>query len=165
MIVRTASFLDDLRRCFLTALEADVAVAFLTTSGLVATRLKTDIEQALKRGLRLRILVDLSAGVTDPKALRALLQLQERGGSDIRLRAYLPDQGAILHTKLYIFKNPDGSCILTGSANWTEAALSQVAERGNKEHGLLVAGADADSISHADLLFRTCGKIKRGRST
>lgn len=122
------------------------AVAYVTKSGL--DQIKAGLERRLKDSVQLRLLIDLSAGNTDPTAVWDLLALRAKHPSLV-LRAYLPDGNSILHSKLYLQSAAQKVRLVTGSAN-----LSRPGLLASKEHGLLLAGAPSEpTISDAMAFF------------
>jgi hypothetical protein len=85
-------------RRFTQATQADLAVAFIKTTGL---RLCCLTWSRLEAGApqRVRVLTSDYLDITDPEALRLLLLLQERGAE---VRVYVTQEGSF-HLKAYIF--------------------------------------------------------------
>ena len=137
-----------------------ISVAFVSKSGL--DEIRTQLLECLKGGGRLRCIVDLTQGNTDPSALWDMLAIKADHPSQLDIRTYLDEDGGILHSKLFIgTTDEDVAAIITGSANISRAALYD-----NIEHGILVAGERdegviADSISYFDLIWssNTCKPI------
>jgi superfamily II DNA or RNA helicase len=106
--------LDRARRC-------DIAVSFLMDSG--ARLLVEHLRDFLARGGRARILVGDYLDVTEPVALRRLLDL----AGDIDLRIH-QSQGVGFHLKGYIFVEGDGATgegvAFVGSSNISASALT-----------------------------------------
>ena len=92
------------------------------------------LQTKLESGKRIRLLLDLEEGATDPTALWELVTLNSKFPSELLLKAYIPEKG-ILHSKVYISENENVSTLITGSANLSGAALQD-----NVEHGLRVVG-------------------------
>ena len=105
-------FLPHLSEAFTWATNADLAVAFIKTTGL--RLLLPDLEALVESNSskRLRILTSDYLDITDPEALRLLLLLQERGAE---VRVYTAHQGSF-HLKAYIFAQLDGQTLLAGTA-------------------------------------------------
>ena len=105
-------FLPHLSGAFSKATEADLAVAFVTQSGL--RLLLPDIESMVTAGspFRVRILTSDYLGVTDPSALRLLLLQQQRGAE---VRVYTT-QGDSFHLKAYIFARLEAEALVDGEA-------------------------------------------------
>ena len=146
MQVSTAHFGTDVPDIFEGNGNLDVAVAFVSGPGLDIVR--PALQQKLESETRVRLLLDLEDGATDPSALWALLALNSNFPSNLHLKAYVPNKG-ILHSKMYISENDSGMALLTGSANLSGAALHD-----NVEHGLLLIGTSQDqAISEAQAEF------------
>lgn len=106
------------------------SVAFITESGLV--QLKQAIKEALKRGVKGKILTTNYLTFSEPKALSDLLKLP-----NVETRMYyLTKEDQIgFHTKGYIFKKGDKYNVIIGSSNITSKALNI-----NKEWNSLISG-------------------------
>ena len=113
--------------------DVDLAVAFVSEPGLDLIR--PALLRKLEAGDKVRLLIDLEAGATDPTALWDLVTLNAEFPADLLLKAYVPDTG-ILHSKVYVSKNGNDVTLITGSANLSRAALNE-----NVEHGLHLVGA------------------------
>jgi superfamily II DNA or RNA helicase len=105
-------FLPHLSESFTWATQADLAVAFIKTTGL--RLLLPDLESMVDAGVpqRVRVLTSDYLDITDPEALRLLLLLQERGAE---VRVYTTQEGSF-HLKAYIFAKLDGQSLATGTA-------------------------------------------------
>ena len=146
MQLNTANFAADVPGIFEKAGDVDVAVAFVSEPGLALVR--TALQQKLESGGRLRLLLDLVVGATDPRALREMVTLNAEFPSNFLLKAYLPKKG-ILHSKVYISENGKDATLITGSANLSGAALQE-----NVEHGLrLVGTTEEQTIKEALVKF------------
>jgi SAM-dependent methyltransferase len=84
-------FLPHLSEAFTWATQADLAVAFIKTTGL--RLLLPDLESMVDTGApqRVRVLTSDYLDITDPEALRLLLLLQERGAE---VRVYTTQDGS-----------------------------------------------------------------------
>ena len=138
MQVKTAKFITDVPGIFEADGNVDVAVAFVSEPGLALVR--PALHQKLESGNRVRLLLDLEEGATDPTALWELVTLNSKFPSQFLLKAYIPQEG-ILHSKVYVAENGNDAILLTGSANLSGAAL-----RENVEHGLSVAGTIHEEV-------------------
>ena len=136
MQVKTANFANDVPAIFQADGDIDVAVAFVSGPGLALVR--PHLQKKLESGKRIRLLLDLEEGATDPTALWELVTLNSKFPSELLLKAYIPEKG-ILHSKVYISENENVSILITGSANLSGAALQD-----NVEHGLRVVGTTHD---------------------
>lgn len=109
-------FLPHLSEAFAWATQADLAVAFVKTTGL--RLLLPDLEAMIGadasggQSRRVRVLTSDYLDITDPEALRLLLLLQERGA---QVRVYSTQQGSF-HLKAYIFAKLDGRELVAGAA-------------------------------------------------
>jgi HKD family nuclease len=105
----TDHFLPHLSEAFTRATQADLAVAFIKTTGL--RLLLPDLESMVEAGAprRMRVLTSDYLDITDPEALRLLLLLQERGAE---VRVYTGS----FHVKAYIFARLDQQVLLAGTA-------------------------------------------------
>ncbi len=104
--------------------QIDLAVAFIKASGL--SLIYGALEDAVvRRGARLRVLTSDYLDVTDPRALRSLLLLAERGAE---LRVFQAERQSF-HLKAYICtRNEDGLAVwgaaFVGSSNLSRTALT-----------------------------------------
>ena len=138
MQISTANYAADVPGIFEAAGDIDVAVAFVSKPGLDLIR--PALLEKMGAGDRLRLLIDLEAGATDPTALWDLVTLNLQFPAILLVKAYVPDTG-ILHSKFYISKNGSHATLITGSANLSGAALGR-----NVEHGLQLVGAGNEPV-------------------
>ncbi len=104
------------------ASRVDAAVSFVMESGV--RLLRPHLEDLLERGGALRLLTGDYMDVTDPAALRGLLDLP----GEPTLRVF-EAAATGFHPKAWIFHFPDGSGVaLAGSSNLSETALRQGVE-------------------------------------
>lgn len=105
-------FLPHLSEAFAWTTQADLAVAFVKTTGL--RLLLPDLESVVDTGVprRVRVLTSDYLDITDPEALRLLLLLQERGAE---VRVYTTQEGSF-HLKAYIFAKLDDTRLVRGTA-------------------------------------------------
>ena len=105
-------FLPHLSEAFTWATQADLAVAFIKTTGL--RLLLPDLESMVDAGLsrRVRVLTSDYLDITDPEALRLLLLLQERGAE---VRVYTTKHGSF-HLKAYLFAKLEQQLLVAGTA-------------------------------------------------
>jgi superfamily II DNA or RNA helicase/HKD family nuclease len=100
------------------AREVDVAVAYATVQG--ARLLRGSLEQALREGARVRLLVGSYLGGTRPDALRELLVLGGMGA----LVLFIADPHLHFHPKVYRVVDGDGfEHLFVGSSNLSRSAL------------------------------------------
>ena len=105
-----------------TAQRVDIAVAFTLESGI---RLVEEyFRDILERGGSIRYLTGDYLGVTEPQALRLLLDLP----GDFELRVF-QSSGRSFHPKAYVVHNADGSsAAFVGSSNMSATALREGVE-------------------------------------
>lgn len=100
------------------AKQIDIIVSFLMESGV--KMLLRDLEKALKRGAKVRILTGNYLGITQPSALYMIkMQL----GDQVDLRFYNEKERSF-HPKSYIFHYETYSEIYIGSSNISRSALT-----------------------------------------
>ena len=138
MQLDTAHFFEDIPDIFGMDGGLDLSVAFVTDPGLSLVR--PSLEEKLESGQRIRLLLDLQEGATDPTALWELIALAHTYPSSLFLKAYVPNRG-ILHSKVYINESGSDVTLITGSANLSAAALAE-----NVEHGLRLTGTTSDRV-------------------
>ncbi len=117
--------------------DLSIAVAYISRQGLSA--IKDELTVLLRLGRRVRILLDLQSGNTDPSAVWDLVGLSDLYNT-LEIKTIVPsDDRGILHSKLFITHDEEDIDFLTGSANLTGAAFHR-----NLEHCLLLEGAASD---------------------
>ena len=102
--------------------SVDIIVSFLMESGV--NMLISDLENALKRGAKIRILTGNYLGITQPSALYLIKQ---KLGAQVDLRFY-NEKGRSFHPKSYIFHYKEHSEIYIGSSNISRSALTSGVE-------------------------------------
>ena len=110
-------FLPHLLRYLDQAVACDIAVAFLLDSG--ARLVVEHVRDFLMRGGRARILVGDYLDVTEPVALRRLLDLD----GNITFRVY-ETKNTAFHLKTYVFTTEESSVAFVGSSNLSASALT-----------------------------------------
>jgi hypothetical protein len=106
---------DALRRVLADAERLDVAVAFVTDSGVQVLR-----ELLAESGTPAKFRIVVRGGpVSDPDAVIALADL----GADVRV--VMGAQAPRFHPKLWISSHADGTRVLSGSGNLTAGGLDQ----------------------------------------
>lgn len=100
------------------AKQIDIIVSFLMESGV--KMLLKDLESALNRGARVRILTGNYLGITQPSALYMIKQRLE---NQVDLRFY-NEKDRSFHPKSYIFHYNHYSDIYIGSSNISRSALT-----------------------------------------
>jgi superfamily II DNA or RNA helicase/HKD family nuclease/SOS-response transcriptional repressor LexA len=105
-------FLPHLSEALSRATQADLAVAFIKTTGL--RLLLPDLHAMVdaSQSHRVRVLTSDYLDITDPEALRLLLLLQERGAE---VRVFTTQEGSF-HLKAYIFARLKADEIESGTA-------------------------------------------------
>lgn len=115
---RNRYLLYQLKMSMQSAVQIDIIVSFLMESGVKI--LLRDLEKALERGAKIRILTGNYLGITQPSALYLL---KYRLGNRIDLRFY-NDSGRSFHPKSYIFHYKQDAEIYIGSSNISYSALT-----------------------------------------
>ena len=98
--------------------SVDIIVSFLMESGV--KMLLDELENALKRGAKIRILTGNYLGITQPSALYLI---KRRLGDRVDLGFY-NEKNRSFHPKSYIFHYADCSEIYIGSSNISKSALT-----------------------------------------
>ncbi len=98
--------------------SVDIIVSFLMESGV--KMLLDELENALKRGAKIRILTGNYLGITQPSALYLI---KRRLGDRVDLRFY-NEKNRSFHPKSYIFHYAGYSEIYIGSSNISKSALT-----------------------------------------
>lgn len=100
------------------AVSVDIIVSFLMESGV--KMLLEELDHALNRGARIRILTGNYLGITQPSALYLI---KRKLGDRVDLRFY-NEKNRSFHPKSYIFHYADHSEIYIGSSNISRSALT-----------------------------------------
>lgn len=100
------------------AVSVDIIVSFLMESGV--KMLLEELDHALNRGARIRILTGNHLGITQPSALYLI---KRKLGDRVDLRFY-NEKNRSFHPKSYIFHYVDHSEIYIGSSNVSRSALT-----------------------------------------
>lgn len=98
--------------------SVDIIVSFLMESGV--KMLLGELDNALKRGARIRILTGNYLGITQPSALYLI---KRKLGDRVDLRFY-NEKGRSFHPKSYIFHYSEHSELYIGSSNISKSALT-----------------------------------------
>lgn len=104
------------------ATTIDIIVSFLMESGVKL--LLQDLKEALKRGVKIRILTGNYLKITQPQALY-LLKSELKDQVDLR---FYNNPNKSFHPKAYMFHNPIDSEIYIGSSNISRGALTSSIE-------------------------------------
>lgn len=98
--------------------SVDIVVSFLMESGV--RMLLGELDNALKRGAKIRILTGNYLGITQPSALYLI---KHRLGEQVDLRFY-NEKNRSFHPKSYMFHYKEYSTIYIGSSNISRSALT-----------------------------------------
>ncbi|MEG0918559.1 MAG: phospholipase D-like domain-containing protein [Anaerovoracaceae bacterium] len=107
-----------LKISFAMADSIDIVVSFLIETGVEL--LLEDIQKALDRNVKVRILTGNYLGITQPSALYLL---KGKFGDKIELKFY-NDRSRSFHAKAYIFHYENHNEIYVGSSNMSKSALT-----------------------------------------
>lgn len=115
----TSNLGKELKKSINNAENIDIIVSFLMESGVKL--ILNDLDEAIKRGVKIRILTGNYLNITQPQALYLLFE------KDIDLRFYNKPNHSF-HPKAYIFHNNEDSEIYIGSSNLSKGALTNSIE-------------------------------------
>lgn len=115
----TSNLGKKLKKSINNAENIDIIVSFLMESGVKL--ILNDLDEAIKRGVKIRILTGNYLNITQPPALYLLFE------KDIDLRFYNKPNHSF-HPKAYIFHNKEDSEIYIGSSNLSKGALTNSIE-------------------------------------
>ena len=115
---KTRYLLYQLKMSMKKADSIDILVSFLMESGI--RMILKDLDEALKRGTKIRILTGNYLGITQPSALYLV---KEKLGDQVELR-FFNDSHRSFHPKSYIFHYGKKSEIYIGSSNLSRSALT-----------------------------------------
>jgi hypothetical protein len=104
----------------------DIAVAWVRASGMAY--LSERLENFLRHGGQLTIIVGIDLQNTTREGLQALLDLEQYGRSETFV--YHNEAGSIFHPKLYLFRNEEEARLIVGSNNITQSGLYVNVEAG-----------------------------------
>jgi superfamily II DNA or RNA helicase/HKD family nuclease len=125
------------------ARQVDLAVAFALQSGVAL--LEPYLEDLLARGGEVRLVVGDYFDVTEPSALRRLMDLE--GGIE---QFVYESSGGSFHPKAWVFRGADGAgSAIVGSSNLTRTALTDGVEWN------LQSGPFLDDWAHVHAAFET----------
>lgn len=116
------SLLENLKRILKKADRADIAVAFISVSGL--NDLLPSLQLIAAHG-SVRILTGLYQSITDPQALRTLLRIQEQSRG--HLSTHISKEPKF-HRKMYLTQVGSQVRAIIGSSNLTKDGLSSGGE-------------------------------------
>ena len=133
------------------ASKIDMIVSFLMESGV--RMLLKDLQDALDRGAKVRILTGNYLGITQPSAL---CLIKKELGSKVDLRFY-NDKRRSFHPKSYIFHYENTGEIYIGSSNISRSALTSGIEWNYRFNSL-------DDKKNFDLFFDTFSDLFENHS-
>jgi superfamily II DNA or RNA helicase/diadenosine tetraphosphate (Ap4A) HIT family hydrolase len=120
----TNPIIDHLVRDLARAKAVDIAVAFVTNRGL--GRVLPHLDDLVTRGGQLRFLTGDYLGVTDPEALRRLLDLETENDGVIEIRIFECSDMVGFHPKAYlIYGHHEHGAAYVGSSNLTDHGLAR----------------------------------------
>ncbi|MGH7333364.1 MAG: DEAD/DEAH box helicase family protein [Candidatus Rokuibacteriota bacterium] len=144
--------LPHLRAHLASAVRVDIAIAFMLESGLA--KIDEHLKDVVSRGGTLRILTGDHLDLTEPNALRRLLDLSalaSQDGGTVELRIF-ESAGESFHPKAYILYLSDfGGVAFVGSSNLSEFAL----ERGIEWNYRVVPARDRAGFGTVVAAFET----------
>ncbi len=118
--------LPHLRAALATAVRVDIAVAFILERGV--TQIDEHLKDVVRRGGHLRVLTGDYLDITEPNALRRLLDLTvlaSQAAGTVELRVFVT-AGQSFHPKAYIVHGSNGDAVaFVGSSNLSELALGR----------------------------------------
>ena len=117
--------LPALQRGIASSTAVDLLSAFVKQSGVDA--LRNDLEDALRRGARVRVLTGDYLGITDPDALRTLHRMTEEFPT-FAAAVYHCEEQVSFHAKAYIFACGADVAAYVGSSNLSRTALTSGVE-------------------------------------
>ena len=124
----TNSLFDTLKPAFLKANEMRFEVAFAKYSGL--SLIEDNLKKCLQNGGKAEFILGLDFRTTEPKVLRILYNLQQKG-LDIKLFCFSDpsiDDTSMYHPKIYLIKKEDRYTISIGSSNLTYGGMKDNVE-------------------------------------
>ncbi len=133
-------FEDVIRRALALCQSTDIVVAFVQPNGVKL--LQDDLDSALRRGTKTRLLTGDYCGITSSDALRMLLRLAEKY-AEFEVRFFEVGSTQLgFHPKSYMFKDATSCVAYVGSSNLSRAALT-----GSIEWNLrLISAEDEDGL-------------------
>jgi HKD family nuclease len=102
--------------------RADLLVSFVMLSGV--RLMEADLQDAIERGLRVRLLTTDYLQTTEPDALARLLDLVETYDNNIEIRVF-SDPSTSFHPKGYLFRSSETGAALSlvGSSNLSRSGI------------------------------------------
>lgn len=134
----------ELKRDIDAATSLDLAVAFIMSSGVA--RIAPQLEDLLARGGQLRVLTGDYLDVTDPRALKRLMDWQsEFSSQSVQLRVFETFQAISFHPKTFICRGQQTGVAYVGSSNLSRSAL----ESGVEWNYRVLTSREAEGFSEA----------------
>ena len=129
-VVRMANQLEDIRALLASEGDVSIAVAYVTKAGwgLVEDAIRVQLD----RGFKIRMVIDLHSGITEPEVLRRMHELSKDEDNGFQFRAFF-NKGPLFHAKLFLAQTTDSTTFITGSPNLTRKALTE-----NLEHSVWI---------------------------
>ena len=117
------TFLSRLKQCFKRCLSFSLSVSFIKKAGLIL--FEREMEEALKRGVKGRVITSTYQNFTDIESLRTFNEWQRKYSNfECHLdHVCFGDKG--YHSKGYLFEYDDSLEIIVGSTNITRFALKK----------------------------------------
>jgi HKD family nuclease len=137
----TRTLLDILKPSIEKADEIKMGVAFVKYSGF--SLIQDDIKRCLENKGKVEFVVGLDFRITEPKALRAILEMA-KCGSNVKLFCFSnpsSDDTPVYHPKIYLLRREDRIVISIGSSNLTSGGL-----RDNVEVNAIIEARKQDEI-------------------
>lgn len=143
-------FLPHLSQAIAQSTHADLAVAFVKTTGL--RLLMPDLQALVDAGdpSRVRVLTSDYLDITDPEALQLLQLLQERGAG---VRVFSTQGGGSFHLKAYILARHGDEGLVAGTAFIGSSNISKQALRDGLEWNYRVVFPDDAGFLEAQARF------------
>lgn len=119
----TKHLIDVLKSALVKAKEIRFGVAFVKYSGF--SLIEDEIKQCLANKGKVEFLVGLDFRITDPRALRSILEMAQRG-SNIKLFCFSDfsvNDTPVFHPKIYLARNRSTVFVSIGSSNLTAGGL------------------------------------------
>jgi superfamily II DNA or RNA helicase/diadenosine tetraphosphate (Ap4A) HIT family hydrolase/HKD family nuclease len=130
------ALLDGLGKDLVDASSLDLAVAFVTASGL--HHIEPYIVDLLESGGSLRLLTGDYLDVTEPRALHRMLDLVQEYAPNVQVRVFQTDSELGFHPKAYLLhRDYLGATAYIGSSNLTKHALHSGVEWNQRIEGAL----------------------------
>ena len=137
----TKTLLDILKPSIEKAEEIKMGVAFVKYSGF--SLVQDGIKKCLENKGKVEFVVGLDFRITEPKALRAILEMA-KCGSNVKLFCFSnpsSDDTPVYHPKIYLLRREDRIVISIGSSNLTSGGL-----RDNVEVNAIIEARKQDEI-------------------